>query len=101
MPEIVPDVAAGVPSPIQLAPWKIGALRVLAQLEVDGWITAKEVREFGIDPRRFCAADGWLVSLGGGRWGIGSIPRFDQQHPDAYAQILAQARERAVIGKAA
>lgn len=93
LPEIVPQVRAGVPAPLQLTPWKIGALRVLADLELDGFVTAKSVRDHGVDARRFCASDGWLEQLGAGRWGRGKIPAFDQQHPEAYAEILAAARE--------
>lgn len=95
LPELVPSVRAGVPAPVQLTPWKIGALRVLADLEIHGFVTAKSVRDRGIDARRFCASDGWLAPLGSGRWGIGSIPRFDQQHPKEYAEILAAARDEA------
>jgi hypothetical protein len=94
LPEIVPLVAAGVPAPIRLTPWKIGALKVLADIEVDGFTTAKGVRAQGVDPRRFCASDGWLQQLGDGKWARGSIPAFDQQHPEAYAQVLAAARAR-------
>jgi len=94
LPEIVPHVPAGVPSPVQLTSWKIGALKVLADLEVDGFVTAKSVRAHGVDPRRFCAADGWLAPLGEGKWGRGKIPSFDQQHPEAYAQVLTAARSR-------
>lgn len=92
LPAIVPCVRAGVPAPIQLTPWKIGALKVLAELELDGFVTAKSVRACGVDARRFCASDGWLEQLGGGRWGRGAVPAFDQQHPEAYAAILAAAR---------
>ncbi len=91
LPSIIPKVAAGVPSPIQLTPWKIGALKVLVDIELDGFTTAKGVRAHGIDPRRFCASDGWLQQLGEGRWGRGRIPAFDQQHPEAYAELLAKA----------
>lgn len=94
LPTIVPDVRAGVPSPIQLTPWKIGALKVLADLELDGFVTAKSVRSHNVDARRFCASDGWLTPLGGGRWGRGNVPAFDQQHPEAYAQVLAEAKAK-------
>lgn len=96
LPEIVPLVRCGVPAPTQLTPWKIGALRVLADLELDGFVTAKSVRDHSVDARRFCAADGWLTSLGGGKWGRGKMPAFDQQHPEAYAQVLGEAKERRV-----
>ncbi|NUS39415.1 MAG: hypothetical protein HOQ02_10385 [Lysobacter sp.] len=92
LPEIVPQVRAGVPAPLQLTPWKIGALKVLADLELDGFVTAKSVRDRGVDARRFCASDDWLESLGGGKWGRGRIPAFDTQHPEAYAEILEKAR---------
>lgn len=92
LPSIVPDVRAGVPAPVRLTPWKIGALRVIADLELDGFVTAKSVRAHGVDARRFCASDGWLASLGGGRWKRGTLPAFEQQHPAAYAQVLAEAR---------
>lgn len=94
LPEIVPHVRAGVPAPLRLTPWKIGALRVLADLELDGFVTAKSVRDCGVDARRFCASDGWLEPLGGGKWGRGRVPSFDQQHPEAYAEILAEARAK-------
>lgn len=90
LPSIVPHVPAGVPAPIRLTPWKIGALKVLADIEIDGFVTTKSVRAHGVDPRRFCASGGWLEALGDGKWGRGSIPAFDQQHPEAYAEILAQ-----------
>lgn len=101
LPEIVPTVRCGVPAPTQLTPWKIGALRVLADLEVDGFVTAKSVRDHGIDARRFCASDGWLQSLGGGKWARGKIPAFDAQHPEAYAQVLVEARAKREQARAA
>ncbi len=94
LPEIVPDVRAGVPAPTQLTPWKIGALRVMADLELDGFVTAKSVRAHSVDPRRFCASDGWLTPIGDGRWTRGNLPAFDKQHPEAYIQILSEARAK-------
>lgn len=94
LPEIVPTVAAGVPAPIQLTPWKIGALKVLAILELDGCVTRKEVQACGCHPSRWCATDGWLEPLGGARWARGRVPPFDQQHPAEYAEILAKMREK-------
>lgn len=92
LPEMVPSVRAGVPAPTKLTPWKCCALKVMADLEIDGFVTAQSVRAHGIDARRFCASDGWLEALGNGRWGKGRIPAFDQQHPKEYAEILAKAR---------
>lgn len=85
-------VAAGVPAPTQLTPWKLGTIKLLAILEVEGFVTRKDCAKCGVDSRRFCASDGFLQQLGGGRWGMGTIPRFDQQHPDTYAAALAAYR---------
>lgn len=90
LPEFVPDVAAGVPAPVQLTKWKIGALRVLALLEIDGSVTKKEIAGAGIDPRRWCAGDNWLRVVGDGRYSRGDCPAFDQQHPDVYAKVRAE-----------
>ena len=94
LPELRPTVRAGVPAPVRLSPWKIGALKVLADLELDGFVTARSVRAHGIDPRRFCASDGWLAPLGGGKWSKGKVPAFDAQHPLEYATLLAKARSQ-------
>lgn len=93
LPPMVPNLPAGVPAPVRLTTWKVGALKVLAHLEVHGAITAREVRSYGVDPRRFCSTDGWLTSLGEGRWARGAVPAFDQQHPAEYAQLLAAAQQ--------
>jgi hypothetical protein len=94
LPDYVPDVAAGVPAPRTLSPWKVGALRVLALLEVKGFVTRAEVAQCRNDARRWCASDGYLESAGGGRWAhCSKTPRFDEQHPTIYAQILAETRE--------
>lgn len=90
LPPMVPDVPAGVPSPVMLTPWKVGALRVLAHLKLHGTITAREVRACGVDPRRFCAADGWLKPEGDGRWSRGAVPAFDEQHPTEFATLLSK-----------
>lgn len=92
LPPMVPDLPAGVPSPVQMTPWKVGALKVLAHLEIHGSITAREVRACGVDSRRFCASDGWLVSIGNGRWKRGRVPAFDAQHPAEFARFVELAR---------
>lgn len=97
LPPMVHDVPCGVPSPIRLTAWKVGALKVLAHIELRGSITAKDIREIGIDSRRFCATDGWLKSIGDGKWVRGSVPAFDQQHPDVYAQTIADLKSRSLV----
>lgn len=99
LPAYVPDVPAGVPAPVQLTPWKIGALKVLAQIAIAGSITRQQISAFGIDPRRWCSGDHWLIPLDGdpkrgGRWVRGpKCPAFDAQHPDVFARIKAELLE--------
>ncbi len=93
VPPMKPNLRAGIPSPLKLSPWKVGALKVLADLQLDGFVTARSVRLHGIDPRRFCSTDGWLKALGDGKWGLGKVPRFDEQHPEEFAVLLEQARQ--------
>jgi hypothetical protein len=91
---MVPDVPAGVPCPVRMTPWKVGALKVLAHLEIFGHITARQVRDYGVDPRRFCATDGWLTSAGSGQWVRGNVPAIDKQHPTEYATTVAAIRAK-------
>lgn len=93
LPAHIPDVAAGVPCPIRLTPWKEGALRVLAQMQVIGYITRETIREAGIDPRRWFNSDRWLEPIGNGQYVRGAkLPAFDEQHPDVFAAIVAEMR---------
>jgi hypothetical protein len=62
----------------------------MAHLERHGSITRREIAGFKLDPRRFCATDGWLQPIGDGKWVQGKMPRFDLQHPDVYPKILAE-----------
>jgi hypothetical protein len=92
LPEFVPDVPAGASCPVQLTTWKIAALRVCELLERQGYLTAKEIKEFGIDARRWTnPATKWLQPHpdGAGKWVRGPRLEFDRQHPDVYAKIKA------------
>lgn len=90
LPDYVPDVPAGVPSPQTLSPWKVGALRVIAHLRRDGFITRKGIAHQGCDPTRWCQA--WLDR--GDRQGTWVLsprcPDFAAQHPDVYAKVVAE-----------
>lgn len=93
LPEYVPDVAAGASCPIQLTEWKIAALRVCAMLEIHGEVTTKQIKEFGIDPRRWAhSAAGWLqpVHMKRGYYQRGPKLLFAEQHPTVYAQIKSE-----------
>lgn len=92
LPDIPPLVAAGVPCPVQLTPWKQAALRVMARLRVQGSITAKEITSEGCSPSNWTQL--WLTQ--GSRRGewveTANLPKFDEQHPEHYAAALANAR---------
>lgn len=96
LPDYVPDVAAGASGPVQLTPWKIGALRLTALLELRGHITRADFREHGINPTRWTVyGDASWVKPGAerGQWVRGTLT-FDQQHPKVYAEIRAEIEKK-------
>jgi hypothetical protein len=92
LPPVVPTVAAGVPSPIRLTEWKMRALRLLALLEVRGWVTIADLRHFGMTPSRWYHH--WLEpGEVKGRWvRRPGIVMAQDQHPEAFAVAVEQAR---------
>lgn len=95
LPEFVPDVAAGSSAPVQLTKWKIAALRIAATLELDGHVTREHFRLFRIDPRRWTGPSGWLVpGSTPGQFVRGAGLDFDTQHPEVYAQVLAELKAK-------
>lgn len=92
LPEYVPDVAAGAPSPIQLTAWKISALKLQATLEKNGYVTRSDFRYCGLDHRRWIAREsGWLVldAKSGGYIRGPRFPNFAAGHPKVYEQVKA------------
>ena len=95
LPEFVPDVPAGASGPVQLTKWKIAALRVVATLEVRGFVTRADFQRLGVDPRRWTGPGGWIVpGAVPGQYVRGPSLDFDAQHPTVYAQVLAETREQ-------
>jgi hypothetical protein len=95
VPEFVPDVPAGASGPVQLTKWKIAALRVIATLEVRGYVTRGDFSRLGVDPRRWTGPQGWLLTSDvPGRFVRGPGLDFDAQHPIVYATVLAEARQQ-------
>jgi hypothetical protein len=98
LPDYVPDVPAGASGPVQLTKWKIGALRIVAVLELRGHVTREDFRAHQIDPRRWTGPAGWLQSTDiPGRYVRGPDLDFDKQHPTIYAQVLAEERKRLIV----
>lgn len=95
VPEFVPDVVAGASAPVQLTKWKIAALRIVATLELRGFVTRADFKEQRIDPRRWTGPGGWLLPSGQpGQFIRGPGLDFDRQHPSIYAQVLDGMREK-------
>lgn len=94
LPEFVPDVVAGASGPVQLTKWKIQALRIVARLEIRGYVTRQDFRVLGIDPRRWLGPQGWLVAdpARPGEFTRAEGLDFDRQHPVVYAEVLREQR---------
>lgn len=95
LPEYIPDVVAGASGPVQLTRWKIRALRLVATLELRGYITRADFGLCGIDHRRWVNESDWLeVGHEPGTWVRGAGLNFDKQHPDVYPKILEDVRKQ-------
>lgn len=95
VPAYMPDVIAGASAPIQLTQWKVGALKITALLDVRGYVTRTDFKMMKIDHRRWVNDSKWLVPTGQpGQYARGPELRFDQQHPQVYAQIRAEVEKQ-------
>lgn len=90
LPDYVPDVAAGSPSPIQLTSWKIAAIKIAVILEKRGFLLRSDFKHINIDHRRWLPSGaGWLVLDGGAYRASVGFPDFRAQHPRVYEEIAA------------
>ncbi|TDV62650.1 hypothetical protein [Pseudomonas sp. LP_7_YM] len=102
VPSVVTNLPAGVPSPTRLTPWKESALRVIAQMRQQGFITAKQIASYGIGVTAWTQAPGsnpgWLArGTARGQWiETEHMPAFDKQHPDVYALAVAEVAAKAL-----
>jgi hypothetical protein len=90
LPEYVPDVAAGVPSPAQLSRWKIKAIKISVTLERRGYVTRADFKHIQLDHRRFLTAGlGWLIpDRSTGRYTRSALwPNMKTMHPRVYGEI--------------
>lgn len=92
LPDYIPDVAAGASGPLQLTPWKVGALRLIATLELRGHLLRADFAKHGIAATRwttyYTPDQAWLLpGAERGQWVRGPALNFDKQHPMVYAQI--------------
>ena len=90
LPGFVPDVAAGAPSPVRLTKSKIAALKIVALIDVRGYVVPQDFRDLGIDSRRWTNPMNELLRLNDeGRYVRGEKLMFDKQHPRVFAEIVA------------
>lgn len=91
VPAVVSDLPAGVPSPIRLTPWKEAAIKVVALMRSQGFITVKQIAAHGMGANKWTQSgdekSAWLAKGSTrGQWlETEHMPAFDKQHPDLYA----------------
>jgi hypothetical protein len=86
LPEYVPDVTGGRPSPVQLTEWKIKAIKAAILLEARGSISRADLQALGLSPARW--VNDWLKPNGKGEFVAGPFfPDFKAQHPRNWEQI--------------
>lgn len=92
LPEYVPDVVGGKPSPVALTAWKIQAIRLIILLDRQGFVTRADMRALKISPTRWTAASYGYLSPDKARGGYvrnDITPDVKGQHPVNYAEIEA------------
>lgn len=90
VPSVLEALPAGVPAPVQITPWKESALRVIALMRRQGFITVKQIADFGLGVTVWTqpvgAKPAWLKkgSVRGTWLETENMPAFDKQHPALY-----------------
>lgn len=93
LPEVVPDVPAGVPSPSTLSRWKIQAVRLCVLLRDRGFLTHVDFKQHGVSTTRWY--HNWIVK--GDK--VGRIQRWVARPgwvpwDETHAGVAAQLREK-------
>lgn len=94
LPSIIENRPAGVPSPVSLTPWKESALKIIALMRNQGFITIKQIASFGISATHWIQPKGdkpaWLAKgTMRGQWvETQNMPAFDKLHPEMYQLAL-------------
>ena len=91
LPEYVPHVAAGVPSPLKLSDWMIQAIKLCIVVERFGSVSRVHFSDLKLSQTRWTQGTGWLEKTSiRGIWKAGPHfpgPRFRIAHPISYAEI--------------
>lgn len=67
LPDYVPDVIAGSPSPVKLTDWKIKAIKLAVLLEKRGVVLRTDFKHLNLDHRRGCMGRSRMTSPAGDR----------------------------------
>jgi hypothetical protein len=92
LPDYIPDVKAGVKSPVQLTEWKVRAIKLWILLDKFGKVTRGDMKALGLSPTRFTDRfNGFLKPdpSAGGYVRYNGSPDFRSQHPRNYSEIEA------------
>lgn len=90
LPEYVPDVAGGKPSPQTLSPWKIKAIKLLILLDRFGAVSRRDMQALGISPTLWTQVrHGYLDRGPDGYIRSPRTPDLKTQHPVNWTQIEA------------
>lgn len=91
LPEYVPQVAAGVPSPMKLTPWMIQAIKLCIVVDRMGCVSRQHFQDLKVSHSRWTQGTGWLERTSTrGVWAKGPRfpgPSFKAQHPVSWAEI--------------
>ncbi|MEA8592255.1 hypothetical protein PZT57_26775 [Pseudomonas aeruginosa] len=101
IPPVLQDLPAGVPSPVKISPWKESAIKVVALMRRQGFVTAKQITSHGMGMTAWTQPKGmkqaWLrKGAARGQWvETEHMPPFDIQHPELYQMALKALDEEA------
>ena len=96
LPEVIPTVPAGVPSPVVMSRWKIAAIKLCMRLRDRGFVTRSDFNELGLHTstwyhrwlekgEKVGRTQQWVKVKGWKPW--------DQIHPEVVAQLEAKRAE--------
>jgi hypothetical protein len=92
LPEYMPDVEGGKPSPLMLTPWKIKAIKLLIVLERRGYVARDDLKRLSISATIWTQhRHGFLEKGPAGYVRSVRTPNLQGQHPQAWAEIEADA----------
>lgn len=88
LPDVVPDVACGVPSPLRLTDWKIRAIKLLIVLDKFGTVTRQDFKDLAINPSIWTSSRWLEMTETRGHWRrCCRTPDLRKEHPKNFVEI--------------